>query len=129
LNVPGYRYLVFPDINECCMCCTDAFGCGVTNNSWVLNGVYEGRTSIKTVNFNGEVDFWKIIGLQTNYYYQTTDITPGLVALQQGADDYQWFDPTTMQIGAQDPALFTLPSYCDATNLCNGFCKIGLRGE
>ena len=129
LNVAGYRYLVFPEIEECCMCCTDAFGCGVTNNSWVLNGAYKGRTTIDTVNYHGQADYWEIIGLQTNYYYQTTTSPAGLVALIQGTDDYQWFDPTTMIIGAQDPSLFTLPSYCDPNNLCNGFCKIGMRQD
>ena len=36
-----------------------------------------------------------------------------------------YFDPTSFMPGPQADSLFTLPSYCSASNLCNGFCKIG----
>lgn len=135
LNVPGYRYLIWPHVGsgECCMCCTDSFGCGVTKPNWVqlVNGTYIGKATFDTPSYAGQADSWEATGLQTNYYYQTDTAwgqtgVPAPVALVQGSDDYQFFEPSTFSVGPQPSGLFDLPAYCDVNNLCDGFCKYGM---
>ena len=107
------RWLVWPAISTCCWCCTDSFGCGVLRPDWVaaVNGTYEGRAPLKTPwrGFSA-ADKWSAVGGQQNYYWQDgSGASPAPLMLQQGTDDYQWFDPSTFRPGPQADALFAVP--------------------
>lgn len=30
-----FRYLIFPELNECCLCCASDMGCGILSPSWL----------------------------------------------------------------------------------------------
>ena len=81
------RYLVWPAISTCCFCCTNDFGCGVLQPTWVANsnGTYQGRAAWKTpFTSYAAVDKWEVTGLQTNYYWQQADAKASPLGLQQG---------------------------------------------
>eukprot|EP00878_Enallax_costatus_P022615 GHUV01024008.1.p1 GENE.GHUV01024008.1~~GHUV01024008.1.p1 ORF type:complete len:179 (+),score=32.87 GHUV01024008.1:112-648(+) len=43
LVVGGQRYLIFPELRECCRCCDDAGGCGILSPDWLANAEYVGQ--------------------------------------------------------------------------------------
>jgi hypothetical protein len=36
------RYLVFPKLNECCLCCAADMGCGILSPNWLDGAQYMG---------------------------------------------------------------------------------------
>lgn len=114
--VNSTRYLVFPQIQKCCECCTAAKGCGIVAPDWIVqsNATYQGQAKNK----HGVLcDKWLVKGLQNNYYYQT--VNGGVIAeLVQEPNDDQIFEPSTYRVAAQPDSLFELPSYCSGK--CGG---------
>lgn len=47
LVVGGVRYLIFPELDECCQCCTAAQGCGVLSPSWLQGAEYGGQVTLR----------------------------------------------------------------------------------
>lgn len=82
--VDGARYLLWPELGECCRCCGDAGGCGPLRPDWTAGAVYEGPADV-----GGRAALkWRIDGLQSNYYYaDARDGRP--LALEQGSIDAQ----------------------------------------
>ena len=118
------RYLVWPALGQCCLCGADADGFGVLRPDWVAssNGTYLGRLGLDTPTWSGPADAWHVIGLQSNYYYQT----PGAVvplAIAQGSDDFMFFDAATFAPGPQTDSLFDKPAYCSGAAKCKGLCS------
>ena len=46
LVVDEKRYIVFPDKNQCCMCCDAEHGCGIMRADWFKDGKYLGQEKI-----------------------------------------------------------------------------------
>jgi hypothetical protein len=74
----GQRFLIFPELRECCMCCAAAAGagasggCGATLPDWLGSGQFVGVAPLR----GGPAYKWVIPaagGLQTSYYYATPD--------------------------------------------------------
>lgn len=113
--VNGDRYLHYPEMNECCYCCSSQHGCGIVKHTWLAGAEYLG-----TDEHGGLQTYkWNQKGLQDNFYWETIAANPEdrrMVALYQEPDDLQDF-PANWTIGV-DEDLFTLPSICSKTTLC-----------
>ncbi|EFC42443.1 predicted protein [Naegleria gruberi] len=107
LVVKEKRYLVFPELKSCCMCCTAENGCGVLKTNWLFNSTYIGQTT-----YNGyPVHQWDKKGLQNNYYYEMiANNVP--VAIDQQPNDLMVFDPKSYSTTPLPDSLFAVPSYC-----------------
>lgn len=40
------RYVIYPTRRQCCMCCDEAHGCGVTKRDWLQNSTFEGEEKL-----------------------------------------------------------------------------------
>jgi hypothetical protein len=142
LTTKGWKWLVWPQIQKCCKCCSYANGCGPLSPSWVSNA--SGRTryeGLVSVTYDGRSPMlchkWKIPGLTThsNYYYMHTTNNsdwPGsngmpcevdgynyLRTPSERADDQYIFDPNTISQSIP-AAMFQLPPFCSNASLCGG---------
>lgn len=45
------RYIVYPERRQCCMCCDEAHGCGVTKRDWLKTAKYEGEETLSGESF------------------------------------------------------------------------------
>jgi hypothetical protein len=43
LVVSGQRYIIFPELGECCKCCSNAGGCGILDPNWLDAAEYTGQ--------------------------------------------------------------------------------------
>eukprot|EP00882_Tetradesmus_deserticola_P020734 GHRQ01022404.1.p2 GENE.GHRQ01022404.1~~GHRQ01022404.1.p2 ORF type:complete len:132 (+),score=31.68 GHRQ01022404.1:1-396(+) len=43
LVVSGQRYLIFPELKQCCKCCSSAGGCGILAPTWLDAAEYTGQ--------------------------------------------------------------------------------------
>ncbi|XP_012559347.2 uncharacterized protein LOC105845774 [Hydra vulgaris] len=104
LVLEGQRWLIYPDLKECCQCCDAQHGCGVLKPTWLQNATYLG---IVDGNFK-----WNQKGLQDNFYLETA----GRVMLQinQVPNDIQDFDPSSFTTTIENAdEVFKLPAYCE----------------
>jgi hypothetical protein len=46
LVVSGQRYLIFPELGECCRCCSSAGGCGILDPNWLDAAEYTGQVRL-----------------------------------------------------------------------------------
>mmetsp|Transcript_10837 Transcript_10837/g.21259 ORF Transcript_10837/g.21259 Transcript_10837/m.21259 type:complete len:248 (-) Transcript_10837:80-823(-) len=132
LTTQGFRFLYFPEVKDCCKCCTYTQGtyeCGGPLGPKWLNNVtgnmqYQGVESV-----NGrDCHKWTIIGLMPdhpNFYWQ--DVKTGLPCGMEGfnylktpeerADDQYLFDPNAFVLKAP-PSLFYVPKICRNSRYC-----------
>lgn len=115
LVTDGIRYLIWPTLQKCCGCCTDADGCGIVKPTWMIDskGTFSGTAPLQTPVWSGEADSWEITGNQPNYWFVISgQDTP--VGFAQVPDDYQYFIPSSYLPDATfSDSLFSLPSYCE----------------
>lgn len=50
------RYIIFPALRQCCMCCDAAHGCGILKREWLANSKFAGKEDIAGQTFNKFVD-------------------------------------------------------------------------
>ena len=65
----GDRYIHYPETDECCYCCSAAYGCGVLSPNWMTDAAYVGTATINGV----ETFQWNKAGLQDNFYFETNE--------------------------------------------------------
>jgi subtilisin family serine protease len=129
LATGGARYLIWPARSHCCVCCTDADGCGAETPGWLDNATYVGPDTFSGV----ATDKFEIQGYKPNYWWQrVSDGAP--VALQQAdphkaGQDLDAFDQSTLSLDPVDAAVFQVPQYCPSSTtakagLCPGFCAL-----
>ena len=110
----GARYLYYPETDECCLCCTDADGCGVVMPDWLHNATFSGE-----MEHNGDQTYkWDQKGMQDNFYYETVAEDPmdrALVSLYQMNDDLQDFADYSHDVPA---GVFDLPTACLSKERC-----------
>ena len=130
LAANGTRYLLFPDLGECCTCCTAADGCGPTKQDWAKNASFANNATVDVGGASVDAFKWTIKGLQENDVYTPAAATgaeqPPLRVYQSPDDDMVFGEA---QIGAVDPSHFWLPAGgCSAQ--CGGVCAlVGRRAE
>ena len=103
LAVGGERYLVFPEKDDCCVCCSWAEGCGPIVPAWTQGAKYKGRTEVNGV----QCDDFEIDGFEPNRLLQTPD-GKKLCELNNAMVDVMKFDLASWG-NTVDPALFALP--------------------
>lgn len=114
----GNRYLIFPEMDQCCKCCTADQGCGVLRSDWLADSSFEGQESLRGI------DVFKFSkgGLQKNYYYSTADGLQIPVELDQVPNDYMSFDAASFSVSPVPPELLEIPSdcheYCPLSSIC-----------
>lgn len=113
LVIQGLRYLIFPSLNYCCMCCTSEKGCGIIRPDWLSNATFIGYNTTDSVKYQ----VWDKKGLQDNFYWQV-DSTQTPYIIDQQPNDKMIFDVASFKKGAIDPSIFALPSYCSKDRGC-----------
>ncbi|GAX84228.1 hypothetical protein CEUSTIGMA_g11651.t1 [Chlamydomonas eustigma] len=108
LVTQGNRYLIFPELQDCCLCCTAAKGCGILSPTWLDGAEYQGQE----VKFGLQTNKWVKKGLQSNYYWATASDFEVPVELDQWPNAYQTFHVDTFSTEGIDPSLLEVPSYC-----------------
>jgi hypothetical protein len=110
----GKRYLIFPELNNCCLCCNQAHGCGILKRDWLSNATFIGYEE-----YNGvKVGKWNKPGLQNNYYAATADSRQVPVYIDQVPNDFMAFNVESYQEKITDPSVFDLPSICSSQQSC-----------
>mmetsp|Transcript_39627 Transcript_39627/g.117912 ORF Transcript_39627/g.117912 Transcript_39627/m.117912 type:complete len:244 (-) Transcript_39627:443-1174(-) len=121
----GFRYIVFPEHDECCRCCGDDQGCGVIDARWLSGGdVHYQTTEVR----NGVRAYkWVKEGVKNIYYWATADARQVPVEI----DKALWpkietvFDPSTYVEGQPiDPELLKLPDNCDDKCPIKSICTL-----
>ncbi|GIL96686.1 hypothetical protein Vretimale_2444 [Volvox reticuliferus] len=120
----GKRYLVFPELGECCMCCTAEMGCGILSPTWLQGASFEGTTTIQGIAANK----WRQNGLQPNYWYATADEAQVPLELDQMPNDFQTFWPETFTKGPPGTQVFQLPDGCSPRCPLTSVCTIAATG-
>jgi hypothetical protein len=116
LAVNGERYLHFPELTECCTCCSWKDGCGPISQGWTSNAVYAGQKKVNGV----MCDDFSIQGGQTNHLLQTLDASK-LCEVDNTDTDHIVFDIPTFN-ETVNPLYFQIPDYG-----CSKSC--GAKGE
>ncbi|WIA21661.1 hypothetical protein OEZ85_000833 [Tetradesmus obliquus] len=121
LVVSGQRYLIFPELGECCKCCSSAGGCGILDPDWLDAAEYTGQTTMQ----GRTADSWTIRGLQPNNYYATADVPVGIpLELDQLPNDYITFHPDTLKLGPVSPKDVIVPEGCAEKCPLTSVCTI-----
>uniref|UniRef100_A0A7S3PPW0 Uncharacterized protein n=1 Tax=Aplanochytrium stocchinoi TaxID=215587 RepID=A0A7S3PPW0_9STRA len=133
LTTKGYRYLVFPEKNDCCKCCTYSHGdylCGgPLSPEWVSNKtgnlIFLGIKDVK----GRKCYKWDSRGLQnhSNFYYQFVDTglpceIDGLNYLRnpsEKADDQYIFKENSFKFFVNE-SFFDVPTICENSRYCGG---------
>ena len=145
LTVGGFRYLDFPQIDDCCKCCSYSSGSylcgGPLGPEWLNNatgnlvylGVHQGPWGrCHKWNAHGLIPKGKTKG-DDNFYYQYVDSGipceidgyNWLWNRQQRDDDQYVFNPHTYQTQV-DPSVFAVPKRCTSAPYCGaGVCATG----
>jgi hypothetical protein len=116
LVVDGLRYLVFPQKQYCCMCCTAAKGCGIMRRDWVgaANGTFLGYEEVS----GRKCEKWDAKGLQSNFYWVTADADQVPVKLEMVPNSLTNYKVESFKKGPIDSSVFNVPSYCSPTQKC-----------
>eukprot|EP01012_Entosiphon_sulcatum_P009260 TRINITY_DN1515_c0_g1_i9.p1 TRINITY_DN1515_c0_g1~~TRINITY_DN1515_c0_g1_i9.p1 ORF type:complete len:211 (-),score=31.50 TRINITY_DN1515_c0_g1_i9:333-965(-) len=106
-----YRYLVWPQSNECCICCDRSAGCGPLSPGWVSNATFEGVETIREHSCNA----WSVgpgpLG-RPDLIMQTQDSEAKVCFISDSLSDNITFHLETWT-GTVDPKYFRLPSNCN----------------
>mmetsp|Transcript_16863 Transcript_16863/g.19589 ORF Transcript_16863/g.19589 Transcript_16863/m.19589 type:complete len:239 (+) Transcript_16863:337-1053(+) len=133
LTTAGHRYLIFPNVNFCCRCCSYASGSylcgGPLSPKWVSNETgnlqYLGIENVK----GNRCHKWNAVGLKNhpNYYYQY--VASGLPCEVDGlnylrkptekADDQYIFDEASFKFSLRQ-GYFQVPRICKSVKNCGG---------
>lgn len=113
--VGGQRFLYYPILNECCMCCDDSQGCGVPPPTFMQNSAYQG-----SVTYLGRALYsW---GFGQYNYLETASAQPTnrkwaeLISSPANFTNVWSFQPTVNPI--------TLPAICTPIRACpEGPCR------
>ncbi|KAG2485300.1 hypothetical protein HYH03_015974 [Edaphochlamys debaryana] len=123
--VEGNRYLVFPDLGECCLCCTAAKGCGILAPTWLTGAAFQG-----TVTLRGMPAYkWRQDGLQPNYWYTSADEAQIPLELDQEPNDRQSLWPDSFAAGPPPDEAFALPEGCRSRCSLTSVCTIAAEAE
>ena len=119
--VNGKRYIIFPQKRVCCFCCDSAHGCGILKRDWLKGAQYLGQEVLVDTVY----DKWEQDGVETNYWWATTDQKQIMRRLASSKRLVMDFLPHTYVEKKFEDSVFALPDYCNTTcpssSLCGGF--------
>ena len=117
----GKRFLYFPEMNDCCMCCTDKGGCGILKPNWLDGSEYVGEQTSEDGTTQYQVFNQK--GLQDNLAY--FDKATGIMArIDQQPNDDQTYSVSSFN-PQFDQKVLELPTICQANKKCSMFSVCG----
>mmetsp|Transcript_27962 Transcript_27962/g.64534 ORF Transcript_27962/g.64534 Transcript_27962/m.64534 type:complete len:239 (+) Transcript_27962:55-771(+) len=138
LTADKWKWLVWPDLADCCKCCPISKGCGPLASGWLNNAsgniFYAGITGVDSALGTFQCHKWMVQGLDPenpNYYYEHTGANASegtpceidgynyLYVPSQRADDQYIFDPSSYSTQPA-PTLFDMPDYCKESSFCEG---------
>ena len=70
----GIRYLIYPDLQICCNCCSDTDGYGILKPTWMNGAQYIGQSLYGSQAV--ESYLWNQEGVGSNFYWETVDVNP-----------------------------------------------------
>ncbi|KAG1663607.1 hypothetical protein FOA52_009706 [Chlamydomonas sp. UWO 241] len=122
----GYRYIVFPELNECCRCCSIEAGCGVTSHNWLAGSDVK---YLGTEKKNGlSTNKWVKQGLKPLYYWATADDTQTPVEIDESAlwpKRYFTFHVDSFVAGEPiPPELLEVPANCSDKCPVKSICSV-----
>lgn len=141
----GWRWLVWPQVRQCCRCCSFQLGCGPVDGTWLQNATghttYKGTDELPFGSKNVTCKKWDYEGFGGyNYYFEhlANDGERPLPCAIRGinymfdesepSDDYYVFNQSTFSTDVQ-PSLFDLPSYCDTSVRCSHYQELPCGDE
>jgi len=131
LVVDGVRWLVYPEKQECCRCCS-SIGCQILMPTWLTGAKYNGQAVYKDYKGQDHQSFaWDQPGLQSNIYRETVANSTGdrvMLEIDQQPNDTQYFDPASRKLSV-DESVFALPSYCSESTKCSLFSACRAVGD
>jgi hypothetical protein len=109
----GKRYLYYPILNECCVCCNDNQGCGVPEPDILSNATFLGSDWY----YGAQVYEWE--WASKYLYIETAEDEPvnrNWTALFTANDNYTYVWSWVPSIN--DPSVFDLPGVCAYSKPC-----------
>ncbi|XP_075264311.1 uncharacterized protein LOC142356249 [Convolutriloba macropyga] len=119
--VDGNRYLYYPEKEDCCFCCNAAAGCGVLKPDWLDGAKFIGNVSFTLPDGSSTYVYkWEQDGLQSNYYFETTESNPVdrvMLEIEQDPNEFMYYD--TDRALSVDSSKLELPSICSVKKSCS----------
>eukprot|EP01012_Entosiphon_sulcatum_P046057 TRINITY_DN6169_c0_g1_i1.p1 TRINITY_DN6169_c0_g1~~TRINITY_DN6169_c0_g1_i1.p1 ORF type:complete len:205 (-),score=40.25 TRINITY_DN6169_c0_g1_i1:27-641(-) len=112
--VGANRYILWPDTNKCCICCSREQGCGPLNRHWVQNATFLGTAEVNGQSCNS----WSIKGFQMNYLLESVESPEKVCLLSNAGIDNMTFSLSSWS-PTVDPKYFSVPTNC--TERCGYF--------
>ncbi|KAF8059710.1 hypothetical protein HT031_005118 [Scenedesmus sp. PABB004] len=122
----GQRYLIFPELRECCRCCSAEAGCGVLSPHWLDDAEFDGQVVAQGRLANR----WAVRGLQPNTFTATADAAAVPLELDQLPNDFITFHAASFKPEPPPASAFDLPEFgcaerCPLTSVCTLFGRGG----
>ena len=106
------RFQIFPERQQCCMCCTADRGCGILRPDWMKDGEYQGEEQIDGVSYD---KFHKTGATSEDYIFVTIDANQTekkLLESNKDSGQMAVYDLKTFERKPLENSVFALPSYC-----------------
>ncbi|CAG2250548.1 unnamed protein product [Mytilus edulis] len=118
-------YVHYPEAKTCCRVCGTDHACGVLKPDWLKNGTYLGSEIVNGTKCNG----WETPGYAfMDSWYLTDANIPCLYHEKSdhiGAIHNMTFNQKSFTLGAPNPDIFNVPSYCHRQCPWDPFHPIG----
>ena len=119
--IRGNRFVVFPDSDECCWCCSSASSsCSMLSSYWLDDARYLDEAIL--AGYETYKWFTRRAAIATLYWSTKEESIP--VELDAFPRAFQSFDPASFDQRPFDPDLFLLPKHCPK---CPYFSSCTLR--
>ena len=115
----GIRYMVYPQLQICCNCCSDSDGCGIIKPTWLNGAQYLGQYLYGTPAV--ESYLWNQMGNSNNFYWETVDPVPlnrVMLQLNNGGPDDEFIFPDG-RFTDFPTNIFNVPTYCQSNIMCD----------
>eukprot|EP01118_Nematostelium_gracile_P006404 TRINITY_DN205_c0_g1_i3.p1 TRINITY_DN205_c0_g1~~TRINITY_DN205_c0_g1_i3.p1 ORF type:complete len:227 (+),score=32.28 TRINITY_DN205_c0_g1_i3:2-682(+) len=99
-------FIVYPEDESCCFCCSAKEGCGALSANWTSQGVYQGSQQMG----GSDCDAYLIQGGSANYYYETSAGVP--CELNNGMFNIFLYDQSSFNSKPVTPSQFDVSSNC-----------------
>ncbi|OMJ76747.1 hypothetical protein SteCoe_23809 [Stentor coeruleus] len=126
----GIRYLIYPELQVCCNCCSASDGCGVVKPTWLQNATYTG-----THMYNGTIPSysWLTMSFEPVFYQETQDPAPlnrFPLEIDIGPSDKFMFASSNSWNTSFSSNVFNVPTYCQSQYMCDSSSLCGqVRGS
>lgn len=110
------RYLYFPNLNKCCICCNEENGCGVLKPNWVSDAQFQQEYTVNGELVNEWLDTDDVLG-GPNYYSQLASNNAPFEMFRTKLNDKVMYDTSSFTEEFSD-SILELPSACNGVGNC-----------